>query len=366
MPRQAQSETMDRRKFLIGFSSTVVAGGALLGTGAFSRIESQRDVTVQVAEDPDAYLGLDGCPGSPNESYTDFDEDGHLEIEMSPLNEQSFEQNPESDLGLGVNSDSFSWFDDVFEICNQGKQSVCVWLDAPINPELPAPPEEYEDEPRVRFYYLDEGGNRRGLLGVGNAISLEVGECICVGIRTMTKGLSAEDQLIENDEIIVNADADVECEEEVCPALEAEYTCTLRDPPEDGGTPVGTRHTVTNLGTGDTSYGWAILNSPGAFVEDGDFVDAGDTDTFVSDASGQEDPDLTQLEGVVFWEADCTEDQESQLGLTTYSELVTAGDVSTEFDNEYGDDIPADAYATVIDGYPATEGDRTYCDELNG
>jgi hypothetical protein len=357
---------MERRKFLIGIGSASVGGSALLGSGAFTKVRSQRRAKIEVAEDPDAYLGLDGCPGSPNESYTDFDEDGHLEIEMSPMNEQSFQQNPESDLGLGVNSDSFSWFDDVFEICNQGKQSVCVWLDAPINPELPAPPEEYSDEPRVRFYYLDEDGNRRGLLGVGNAISLEVGECICVGIRTMTKGLSAEDQLIENDEIIVNADADVECEEEVCPALEAEYTCTLRDPPEDGGTPVGTRHTVTNLGTGDTSYGWAILNSPGAFVDDGDFVDAGDDDTFVSDASAGVGGDFTELEGVVFWEADCTAEQEDQLGLTTYGELVSNGDVSADLDTFVDGRIPDSAYAAVIDGYPAAEGDRTFCDELNG
>jgi hypothetical protein len=356
---------MERRKFLIGIGSASVGGSALLGSGAFTKVRSQRRARIEVAEDPDAYLGLDGCPGSPNESYTDLDEDGHLEVEMSPMNEQSFRQNPESDLGLGVNSDSFSWFDDVFEICNQGKQSVCVWVNASINPDLDPRPEEYDDEPRIRFYYLDEDGNRIGIVGSDKAVSLDVGECICVGIRTMTKGISAGDQLIENNEIIVNADADVECEEEVCPALEAEYTCTVRDPPEDGGTPIGTRHTVTNVGTGDTSYGWAILNSPGAFVDDGDFVDAGDDATFVSDASSGEGDDFAQLEGVVFWEADCTEEQETQLGLTTYSELVTAEDVSTDFDDEYGDDIPADAYATVIDGYPATEGDRTFCDELN-
>ncbi|MDZ7687582.1 MAG: DUF1102 domain-containing protein [Halobacteriales archaeon] len=152
---------MERRKFLIGIGGATVGGSALLGSGAFTRVESQRRVKIEVAEDPDAYLGLDKCEGSPNGSYTYIDEDGHLAVEMSP-------DNPtigETPLGEGINSDSFSWFDDVFQICNQGKQAVGVWIEAEPNPELPDPPEEYSDEPRIQFYYLDENGNRISILG---------------------------------------------------------------------------------------------------------------------------------------------------------------------------------------------------------
>ena len=284
---------MERRKFLIGIGSASVGGSALLGSGAFTKVRSQRRAKIEVAEDPDAYLGLDGCPGSPNESYTDFDEDGHLEIEMSPLNEQSFEQNPESDLGLGVNSDSFSWFDDVFEICNQGKQPVCVWLNYSINPELDPVPEDYQGEPRIRFYYLDEDGSRRGLRGVGNAISLEVGECVCVGIRTMTKGLSAGDQIIENDEVIVNADADVNCTDVECPELSGVYECTVYGDEVDEWRRIGTRYRVTNDGPA-TTFDLAIADSPGSW--DTDISVGANTDrTVVSDAS-------VPRRGLVIWQ----------------------------------------------------------------
>ncbi|MDZ7687584.1 MAG: DUF1102 domain-containing protein [Halobacteriales archaeon] len=343
---------MERRKFLIGIGSATVGGSALLGSGAFTRVESQRRVKIEVAEDPDAYLGLDKCEGSPNGSYTYIDEDGHLAVEMSP-------DNPtigETPLGEGINSDSFSWFDDVFQICNQGKQAVCIWIEAEPNPELADPPEEYADEPRIAFY----DGDRESLLTEDNAFLLPVGACKCVGIRTMTKGLSAGDQLVENDEVVIHADADADCEgEELCPDVEAEYTCTVRDPPEEGGEPIGTRHMVTNNGNEGTQYGWAIIDSPSDFrsIADGNFVGAFNTSTFVADASAPQD-------GVVFWEADCSEEKEDELGLTTYGELVSNGDVSTDLDDFVDDRIDPDAYAVLIGGYPVTEQNRVFCDEL--
>ncbi|MCW8172351.1 hypothetical protein D8S78_06665 [Natrialba swarupiae] len=63
-----------------------IGASMLIGSGAFSRIESQRRVKIEVAKDPHAYLGLDGCPDSPNASYTNIDESGHLEVDMSSEN----------------------------------------------------------------------------------------------------------------------------------------------------------------------------------------------------------------------------------------------------------------------------------------
>ncbi|MCW8172349.1 hypothetical protein D8S78_06655 [Natrialba swarupiae] len=86
---------MDRRKFLYGIGGSAIGGSALIGSGAFSRIESQRRVKIEVAGDPDAYLGLDRCPTSPNNSYVDFDDSGHLAVEMS-------EDNPTEEGGQGL------------------------------------------------------------------------------------------------------------------------------------------------------------------------------------------------------------------------------------------------------------------------
>ncbi|MDZ7688710.1 MAG: DUF1102 domain-containing protein [Halobacteriales archaeon] len=250
---------MERRKFLIGIGSATVGGSALLGSGAFTRVESQRRVKIEVAEDPDAYLGLDKCEGSPNGSYTHLDEDGHLAVEMSP-------DNPtigETPLGEGINSDSFSWFDDVFQICNQGKQAVCIWIDAEPNPELPDPPEEYSDEPRIRFYCLEEdnGVTRTSLLGEENSLFLPVGACKCVGIRTMTKGLSAGDQLVENDEVVIHADADADCDPTELPEFENLGLTSMGELRDDTGAVTGHAWRLRNPNPFPVNFTWDFSGS---------------------------------------------------------------------------------------------------------
>lgn len=199
VPLRMLETTMQRRKFLAGVGAGAVGGSALIGSGAFTRVESQRRTKIKVAKDPHAYLGLQGCPDSPNNSYTNIDEKGHLEVDMSPAN-------PTAEGGQGINSDSFTYFDSVFQICNQGKQPVAIWIDATVNPKLPDPEEPYDDEPRVTFYVEDDDER---LINEANPELLQPGDCLCVGIRTMTKGLEKGDQLLEDDEIVINADADV-------------------------------------------------------------------------------------------------------------------------------------------------------------
>jgi len=203
---------MERRKFLLGVGGSAIGGGALLGSGAFSRIESQRRVKIQVAKDPDAYLGLDECPGSANSSYTGLDDSGHLEIDMSPDNPNIGEAGADDAAGLGVNSDSFTYFDNLFQICNQGKEAAGIWIDATARDpasdlEDDDDYDDYADEDRVIFYNTDDPEDR--IDSQDNAYVLDVGECKCIGMRVMTKGLDSGDQLLEDDEIVINADTDV-------------------------------------------------------------------------------------------------------------------------------------------------------------
>ena len=203
---------MKRRNFLVGVGGTAIGGSALLGTGAFTRVESQRRAKIQVAKDTDAYLGLDGCPDSPNSSYTDINNDGHLEIEMSKYNPNIPPENANLEhsgygKGIGVNSDSHTYFDDVFQICNNGKQKVGIWIS---DFDTPEPEGDYgfgDDNDRAVDFYLN-GDEDDSLVGADNAFPLGVGECICIGIKTVTKGLEKKDQLIDGDEIVINADAD--------------------------------------------------------------------------------------------------------------------------------------------------------------
>jgi len=204
---------MKRRTFLVGVGGTALGGSTLLGTGAFTRVESQRRVKIEVAEDPDAYLGLDGCADSPNRSYTKIDDSGHLAVEMSP-------KNPTEGGGEGINSDSRTWFDRVFQLCNQGKEKACIWIGD--DEDWPRVPESFDDagDRRVDFYVENEP--YRSIVGEANAVGIEVGDCICVGIRTNTKDLSKEAQLLEElgNEVVIHANTGAECAAQLTPEEE--------------------------------------------------------------------------------------------------------------------------------------------------
>ena len=204
---------MKRRNFLIGAGGTAIGGSALLGSGAFSRVESDRVVNIEVAEDPDAYLGLDECDTLHGDNYVDLDGKGHLKVDIG--------NNPNG--GEGVNSNSRTWLDSVFQICNQGKEAAGVWLDAD-------PKETKYGEDAVKFYRGDDRDRR--VDNEDDPVVLDVGECICVGIQTTTHGFSDGEDLLEDDgEITIYADVDVSGE----PAMPAEDWVTVGRV-RDGGT----------------------------------------------------------------------------------------------------------------------------------
>ena len=213
---------MQRRKFLIGTAGAAIGGSALVGSGAFSRVESQRMVSIQVASDDDAYLrfGLLDTPNS--ENYVNDDTNGHIFIDIG---EGGVREGDGPD-GVGVNSNSFTWFDGMFEICNNGK------ADATISYELPegVPPNNYQDDPdkdpdprpagldaesvpTVAFYFKRDDGTRV-VLEPGQETELDLGECEEVGVRTVTKGISAygddgesSPSSLVDGEVVVTADA---------------------------------------------------------------------------------------------------------------------------------------------------------------
>jgi len=283
---------MQRRNFILGLGSASLAGSAMLGTGAFSRVESHRSVTIAVAEDPDAYLGLDKCD-TPNGSYVDIDDNGHLEVLMNP-------DNPtigDSPLGSGVNSNSRSYFDNVFQLCNQGKEAVCVHIeDSSTWPRVPEGEMRDGGERRVEFYLGDTPGV--SVVGEENAFLLEVGQCVCVGLMTRTFGLSDGDELLGelDNEIKLVADVDGDCvtEDPECADLTAAYECTTYSDENGNFRRTGTRFRVTNNGDVPTSYDLAVANEPGDWRE-GLGIGANTSQSRVADAS-------VPTNALVFWE----------------------------------------------------------------
>ncbi len=92
-------------------------GGAIVtGTGAFTSVQADRDVAVQVADDANAFLALEAT--GPNAPYTDTS-DGQLGIDLTS-------DNATGAGGQGVNTDAVTVIADLFEVRNQGTQEIEV------------------------------------------------------------------------------------------------------------------------------------------------------------------------------------------------------------------------------------------------
>jgi len=209
---------MNRRKFLLGLGGSSLGGGLLLESGAFDAVTAKRDVTVDVSEDPNAYLGLDQCPDSPNAEYSEVTADGRLAVELT-------EDSPTNVGGEGVNSDAVSTFDRVFQLRNQGTKPVCLW----IEDEDGWPTYESPNGERRRIDFYLEGKEVRSLVGEEHGLTLDIGESICVGMEIDTVGLSEDDdeaifEAIDHN-ITIHASASADCAdvEPAAPAVDRKF-----------------------------------------------------------------------------------------------------------------------------------------------
>lgn len=344
---------MKRRTFLLSVSGSSLAGSALIGSGAFSRVESDRSVAIDVAGDPDAYLGLDECD-SPNGSFAHLDDDGHLEILLNGEN-PAIDGSP---LGEGVNSDSTSRFHRVFQVCNQGTEPACIWIGDDENwPVVDSG--EHEGQRRVDFYLEDDPGH--SVIGEANGLLLEVGDCACLGIEVRTYGLSDGDTLLDDldDRITIHADVDGDCLATDCAVLDASYECTRFD--KNGIWDIVDHDlSITNTGDGTVEYFWATLG------EDADdnrrldspvVVEPGETRTSRAD-------NTYPVQGLIWWTDECTSGTvESFAEFFDEHEYVDLDDVDDAADAVWIDGLPS------VDDFEETEteaepiGDVVDCDE---
>ena len=187
---------MKRRNFLVGVGGTAIGGSVLVGSGAFSRVESNRSVTIEVAKDPDAYLGLDEGDSENADNYVDFDGDGHIRMNIG-------DQGGE---GEGVNSNSLTFFDDMFRVTNQGKENATVCLDYD-NVEFGDAVEDGTDAnvEDVLTFYTGEAQGSQGMDGINEVPLCEEGDAFfelgtehTVGVLVDTTELKGD---IDDDEL---------------------------------------------------------------------------------------------------------------------------------------------------------------------
>jgi hypothetical protein len=153
---------MQRRKFLIGAGSLAAAGAAGLGTGAFTSTAAGRQVSVSVAGDKAAHLGL--VPGGSSHAYTD---NGELKLDFDGSQA----------TGDGLNRNSFVKFNELFEIRNNSSDTIAVWLDDDGDPyvnngatadffsQIPLDPWQvfwsFAQQSQPQYYYNSEVGYKK-------------------------------------------------------------------------------------------------------------------------------------------------------------------------------------------------------------
>ena len=168
---------MQRRNFIIGAGALAAGTGAAVGTGAFSSVEASREVSVEVADDAQAYLAIEATS-----DYAETDGDGVLELDFGDLGDagegEHVGENSTYIFGSG-NPDR-----NVFEVQNQGTQTVEVTPEYQVlqfdtdGNDLGTieDPEEDPDEDGELFVTLLNGlGLNPAELGTGDSVGYFVG-----------------------------------------------------------------------------------------------------------------------------------------------------------------------------------------------
>ena len=128
---------MNRRNFVIGLGALSAGGAATIGTGAFSSVTASRDISVEVADDSEAYLTLQS-----ESEYAEENGDGVLELDFSEEVFGGGEHMGERQIMEFGPGNAFDNPDDaVFSIQNRGSQDVQI------------------TQPRFDGKFFDEDGN---------------------------------------------------------------------------------------------------------------------------------------------------------------------------------------------------------------
>ena len=108
---------INKRKWVAALGLVAVMTGVVFGTGAFTQVEAERTVDVDVADDSEAFLGIYETTGN----YT--------QVDGGPTGAQTAEivlNGSSTASGIGVNDNAVTTVNNVLNISNQGTQEVRI------------------------------------------------------------------------------------------------------------------------------------------------------------------------------------------------------------------------------------------------
>ena len=183
---------MNRRKLLAGVGATATGGAVATGTGAFTSVDADRTVSVAVAdEETSSYLVLDSlAPGSSENGSFSSNGGGSSGVELELDFNQNIPNTTNPSGGNGVGKNSTYTFDEVFEVGNQGTQTVNVAIETLLT-------SDFEDNSgnnptdtlEMRFYPDSNVGSPLE----GNPVSVSPGSAQTVGIEIVVGDVNFDD-----------------------------------------------------------------------------------------------------------------------------------------------------------------------------
>ncbi|WP_152418730.1 MULTISPECIES: hypothetical protein [Halorubrum] len=121
----------NRRKFLAGLGALASGSAAAVGTGAFSSVQAERDITVEAAGDASAYVGIEPFPSDSSEvpegdgKYSNTDGNGEYASVSEGTVSLDFTSTDKAS-STGLNDEAMVNIEDVLLITNNGTQPVYV------------------------------------------------------------------------------------------------------------------------------------------------------------------------------------------------------------------------------------------------
>jgi hypothetical protein len=191
--REGDQTTMQRRKFIAGLGSLAAAGAAVTGTSAFTSVEADRGVNVEVAADDEAFLGLEPLNNPNSNQYVELN-GGTLDISIDQSGND----------GDGVNLNALTKFDRMFEVTNQGTQAIALYiLYDPADAQsgfMPGPNDSGRLDPSDPdlglAFYRENGGlelnHPEGHDPIDRSTLFNPGESVTLGVSVDTRGFSAD------------------------------------------------------------------------------------------------------------------------------------------------------------------------------
>ena len=178
---------MKRRQLILGLGASATAGGLAVGSGAFSSVEAERNMSVEINDDTEAYL-----------TAQPLDEDGNPVLEGPEPNAQDTPYAViDDDTGRlvltfeSLNADAETLVTEVFQVANEGTQEIGIFLE-----------KEGDNTGAVEFH--DQNGNRLDV-DESDAVRIDTGESLDIDVEFDTHGVDPGESLM--DTLLINGDA---------------------------------------------------------------------------------------------------------------------------------------------------------------